>query len=249
MNPDCKLDLDLDVELTEFDLPEPIPGFALDFAEDAAAIGTETLMIRRYPRPRPALVRYERAVDLVRALPDLEPGATVHAIVSGNFIFGDFLEAFLVEKNLHADEMLIATLSLGQENVDSLVNLVKGGYLGRLGLITSDYWYAHERRKAGGVPYIMRHLGNWELFSFAAAGVHTKVTLIRAADAYLVLHGSANLRSSRNLEQFCIDNCPALYNFHRTWMEKIIQSFSPKNPTQRGDELWQTLQGPQKKAD
>lgn len=141
--------LDIDEELLEFDLDQEIDGFADTAAPSTTALATSTVRVRRYPRPAPHLVRYERAAELARGFPDLAEGEAMFALVSGNFIFGDFVEALLVEKNWYAEQLLIATLSLGKENVDSLRNLQEGGYVGRLGLVVSDFWYAHERRAAG----------------------------------------------------------------------------------------------------
>lgn len=228
-------------DLTPFDLPEEIEGFDLQLAPDTDAIKTESVKIRRYPRPAPSAVRYERAKEMAESLPDIAEGETVFALVSGNFIFGDLLEALMVNRNWYAEEMIVATLSLGQENVDSLANLVNGGYVGWLGLIVSDFWYAHERRAAGGVPYIEKTLGG-PSFTFAAAGLHTKITCIRTScGRHLVLHGSANMRSSRNLEQVVIENNAALYEFNSRWMHHLLDAFSTTKKSNRGKKLWQSL--------
>lgn len=240
--------LDFDVELMEFDQPVEIAGFDLDWAGPSSAIDTDMTIIKRYPRPR--TVKYEYSADMVKKMPDMQEGEALYAIVSGNFIFGDFIESYLVENNFMAEELHIATLSLSQDNVDSLRNIRQGGYVQDMSLIVSDYWYAHERRKKGGVPYIMEKLGAEGRFSFAAAGLHTKVTLIKTTcGRYMVLHGSANLRSSRNVEQFCVENNRELYLFNRLWMGKIMDNFKINKKTSRGGQLWQTVQEPIKKQD
>ncbi|NCD25744.1 MAG: hypothetical protein EOL86_09160 [Deltaproteobacteria bacterium] len=242
MNP-----LDLADDLLDFDLDQEIPGFDLIHADISDALQTETVRIRRYPRPEPQLVRYERAADMVAALPNLAEGEAVFALVSGNFIFGDLIEALMVDRNWYAEELLVATLSLSKENVDSLRNLQTGGYVRRLGLVVSDFWYAHERRPAGGVPYIESTLGQDQDFLFAAAGIHTKTTCIRTdCGRSLVLHGSANLRSSRNVEQVMVDASAPLYEFNAAWINRILADFSANPKSKRGDILWQTLPEPTK---
>lgn len=236
-----------DLELLEFDIPEAIDGFALDFASPSVAIETDLTVIKRYPRP--TTVKYEFAVSLASKMPRLQEGEALYAVVSWNFIFGDWIEAYLVENDLFAEELHIATLSLGQNNVDSLANLRHGGFVDDMRLIVSDFWYAHERRKEGGVPYIMDKLGG-DRFSFAAAGLHTKITLIKTTCGLnLVCHGSANLRSSRNLEQICIENNRELYQFNQSWMNRIMDNFQINNKNQRGNELWQTVTEPTKNQD
>lgn len=237
-------------ELLEFDLDQEIEGFTLESGPEEVAVPTSSVFVRRYPRPAPWTVQYERAADMAAALPDLAEGEGMFALVSGNFIFGDLIEAILVEKNWYADQLLLATLSLGKENVDSLRNLQVGGYVGRMGLIVSDFWFAHERRQAGGVPYIEKTLGADENFCFAAAGLHTKITCIHTScGRSLVLHGSANLRSSRNLEQVMVDRSEALHEFNAAWMLHILAEFSANQKTKRGDALWQSLPEQAKRAD
>lgn len=242
-------DFDLKIDLTTFDLDLDADldlAFGLEECDDSLSAVETAIHVSRYPRHKPHLVKYERAAELAAMIPELDEGMRVAAIVSGNFIFGDFIEAYMVQTNYFAEEILVATLSLGKENVDSLHNLVQGGFCDDLALIVSDYWYAHERRKEGGVPYILETLGQSEKFRLAAAGLHTKVTLIRTScGKHIVMHGSANLRSSRNLEQFVIENDPDLYAFHRAWMEQILGQFQAKS--KRGDQLWQLLTGQTKK--
>jgi hypothetical protein len=40
------------------------------------------------------------------------------------------------------------------------------------------------------------------------------------------MHGSANLRSSNNLEQFEFEESEELYNFNRKYFEDIIEQYS-----------------------
>jgi len=223
------------------DLEISMEGFNLPDLGSSTPVETDFVMVNRYPRHHPRLVKYERAVDLAAKIPDLIEGDACYAIVSGNFIFGDFIEAVMVEKNWIATEMIVATLSLGKENVDSLHNLQKGGYVEKMGLIVSDYWYSHERRPLGGVPYIVATLGREE-FTFAAAGLHTKVTLIKTdCGKHIVMHGSANLRSSRNIEQVMIENNQTLYEFNRAWTTALLERFQATHKSLRGNTLWQTI--------
>ncbi len=83
----------------------------------------------------PVLVRYEHAEQLARDLgPLAEVGARAHAVVSGNFIFGDFIEAWICEHDWTVPNLHIGTLSLSAENIDSLANLLIGEWVQRLHL-------------------------------------------------------------------------------------------------------------------
>ena len=235
-------ELNIADEQLDFDLDCDIPGFELEAAELSVAINTDFVKIRRYPRVSPAGVLYERAVDLVKNMPDLQENDAIFCIVTGNFIFGDMLEALMVEKNWYAEEIFIATLSMSQENADSLANIFHGDYAREINLIVSDFWYAHERYKGGGIEYINQLRKEYN-FSISVAGLHTKIILIKTeCGKHLVLHGSANLRSSRNLEQFSIENSKNLYEFNRAWMNKLVKEFKVSRKSLRGENLWQVLQ-------
>lgn len=242
MNIELELDFEdlQDIDLSDMDLD--IDGFDIADQDSSIVVLSDSICVKRYPRPNPLTVKYEKAAELAASFPDLSDGEALYSMLSGNFIFGDFIEALMVEKNWYAEELIIATLSLSRENVDSLKNLQEGGYVKELSLIVSDFWYSHERRHNGGVPYILDVLGG-ESFTLAAAGLHTKVTLIKTdCGQNLIMHGSANLRSSRNLEQFMVENNRSLYDFNASWTKKILSGFSVTKKKLRGDALWQVLQ-------
>ena len=63
--------------------------------------------------------------------------------------------------------MIISTLSLSQNNVDSLVNLFEGNYIDSLDLIISDHFFQHE--KSALLPYIYEKLDVKNRFQLSAA--------------------------------------------------------------------------------
>lgn len=79
----------------------------------------------RYTKPKvytvaEKYVMYDNAAKLARDLRIDSSHQRAHCIVHGNFIFGDFIEAYLVENKARVKEMTISTLSLNQNNVDSI---------------------------------------------------------------------------------------------------------------------------------
>jgi hypothetical protein len=121
-------------------------------------------------------VLYENARKLAHELKPIKQGMRCDAFISGSFIYGDFIEAFMLENQAHTSEMTISTLSLSQDNIDSLEGLMTHGYIDKLNLIISVYFWAHERNAL--LPYIYKHLDigqektvqadvfNWRLQAF-----------------------------------------------------------------------------------
>ena len=221
-----------------FAVPDFDPA-VFDFVATEQAAATEET---RYIKPKifqPVSedgVCYENARDLARDI-KLDFGERTDVFVSGNFIFGDFLEAYLVEHHVKCRKLLISTLSLNQNNTDSLAALLRHGYIDRLDLIVSAYFYGMERHSL--VPYIYRKLDVDDRFQLAVAGVHTKTAQFETAGGRkIVMHGSANLRSSGNIEQFTIEENPVIYDFYDEHLSRIVDTYKTINKPVRHDELW-----------
>lgn len=202
-------------------------------------------METRYMKPylpdtfRQEDILYENALTLAKHL-TLEKGQMANVIVSGAFIFGDFIEAYITHHMAKVKRMTISTLSLSQENVDSLQNLLDNGYLDHLDLIISAYFYAHERHAL--VPYLYEHLDHQNRFQLSVCGSHMKTVHFETTGGKkIVIHGSANLRSSANIEQFTIEENPALFDFYEEVTRKIIDKFKTINKPIRGQPLWDTI--------
>jgi hypothetical protein len=184
-------------------------------------------------------IKYSYAVDLARDL-KLEPGGRANVIVNGCFVFGDFIEAYIKTHNIKVNKLTITTLSMSQENIDSLRNLLTGGYVDQLNLITSHYWFSHEKYQL--VPYLYKQLDFENKFQLAICGAHTKTCIFDTLGGKkIVIHGSANLRSSANVEQFTIEDNPELFDFYDEYQTRIIDKFKTINKAVRGVEHWNLI--------
>ncbi len=184
-------------------------------------------------------MRYDNAVKLAKDL-YLDKGERYDCLVSGNFIFGDLIEAYLVQHRAKALKMTISTLSLSQNNVDSLANLLNAGYVDELQLIVSTYFYGNEVNSL--IPYIYKNLDTGGKFQLAIAGTHTKTAQFETLGGRkIVMHGSANLRSSGNIEQFTIEENAELYDFYDDIFSKIAEKYATIQKMVRGSALWDTV--------
>jgi hypothetical protein len=197
----------------------------------------------RYTKPKiypmkQEFITYDNAEKLAREL-TVNKGERADVFVSGSFIFGDFLEAYIVQRNAKCLKMTVTTLSLSQENVDSLYNLVGKNYVDELNLIVSAYFFAHERHSL--IPYIYEKLDIDNKFQLAVASIHTKTAQFETLGGRkIVIHGSANLRSSANIEQFTIEENEELYTFYDEHFGNIIARYATINKKKpiRDSELW-----------
>jgi len=56
-----------------------------------------------------------------------------------------------------------------------------------------------------------------------------------------VMHGSANRRSSGNIEQFTMEDNEELYNFYDEVFVSILERYRTINKQLRGNELWDCM--------
>lgn len=209
------------VEIPEFDTAEFLDGdsTALEFNIGDFTLSDKPNPARtRYIKPtfskKPVTVDYKNAANLAKSI-KLYPGEQIHGLVRGDFIFGDFIEALLVEKNVKAKNAYISTLSMSQNNIDSLRLLLDTGKIEKLTLMISNYFYSHEKNNL--IRYLLAELDIDNRFEVLVCRNHTKITLLEISNLRLIISGSSNLRSSQSIEQFCLQESPELFDFYRTF--------------------------------
>ncbi len=215
------------------------------FTLDLSVAGSmESRYVKPYyvPELREEYLKYENAEALAAAL-QITPGSRHYVIVDGSFYFGDFIEALFVSKDYGTPELIVATLSLNENNVDSLANLLDGGYAQKLTLVVSAYFYGHERSNL--VEYMYEELDKGDRFQLVVAGTHCKLCLFETDTGLkIVMHGSANLRSSSNMEQLMIEENADLYAFNKDFLDGIKSRYATIDHSirrMRGKQLWQAV--------
>jgi hypothetical protein len=184
-------------------------------------------------------LKYDRAADLAKAV-NVSENERAFVVVNGSFYFGDFIEALIVEHSYYVKELTISTLSMCQNNVDSLHLLMEEKYVNKVNLIVSDYFYSHERRSL--IPYLYQRLDINNRFQLAVAGTHCKMCLIETyCGKQIVMHGSANMRSSGNIEQFVIEESKDLYKFNYEYQRAILDHYQTIQKPIRHKKLWNLI--------
>ena len=209
-----------------------------DFEDIDIDIFNETRYnITRPKRQRMKNVAFKNAKKFANEIL-VEKDSRIYALIDGSFIFGDWIEAFLV-KNRKCAKITLSTLSLSQENIDSFINLINAGYISELNIIVSDYFFANEKHNL--VQYMYKYLDIDDIFQLSVCRTHTKITLIEFEDYKYVVSGSANLRSSDNLEQISIEENAELYDFNLKIHQEIAKEFKTINKSIKTKRLWQVV--------
>ena len=226
------LDIDIDNIIDDDDDDDDDVDFELDFdLDDFTTSIMEEESPTRILKPRIDTnairhhVTFSNAEEFADAI-DLQPGARTFAWLNGNFVFGDILEALAMKRNVLPKRIYISTLSISQENIDSLHNIVTHtpGFE-KLYMLVSGYFYSHE--KFGLVPYLYDQLDVGNKTQIAFGNYHGKIMAVETqVGNTFVLHGSANMRSSNSIEQIMFEcNDDELFQFNADIIGELCDRF------------------------
>jgi hypothetical protein len=225
-----KIDLSADFDLDELEIgeisttpndqtpttPQPPAGmfslsknhFLRQFHESKAKDKTNRRGVKRFIHP-------ENARGLLPYLPD--QGDTTHAIVRGDFVLGEIIPVIL--RNKPADCVAIATLGMSEANAKMLAGLRDRGMIRELHLVVSHYFASVDATST--FAKVCQIIGP---HAPTVTRSHAKVIIIIQPPNFYTVAGSANLRSSDNIEQFAIWNDPEVADFHLNWMKELIKN-------------------------
>lgn len=148
-----------------------------------------------------------------------EQNETAFFLMNGNCQFVDYISEF-VKAIKRVDEIYLTTLSLNEHTFNSLdlilPNLQKH-------ILVSSYFLATDKN---GTLEKMKDKNRLEKYEIGFFRNHTKMVLIRSGKNFFVFTGSANLRSSGTIEQFCIFNQREIYNFNKAWIQFLIDKYN-----------------------
>ena len=218
---------DLNIDFNDFDFED---SFEVDSNFETRYIKPKKIKDRESCH-----IKYQNAEKLAKDI-KISKGERYFVIVDGSFIYGDFIEAFVIENKLHVKSMTISTLSFSQDNIDSLANLLNWEYCDELNLIVSSYFFSHEKRTL--IPYAYKTLDKKNKFQLAVSDFHTKICIFETINnEFFVIHGSANLRSCDAIEQICIEENKELYDFNNEIHNTVIEKYKTINKPVRRAQL------------
>jgi hypothetical protein len=153
----------------------------------------------------------QAAAEALDVLPG--EGESLHAVMSGYYDLMHLLIVLLGRFASPCVTMRIATLSLSARNVQEMVALFDMGKVKQLDVLTSDFFRRHDDDIFAELCQEFQARGQ----RVAAARSHCKVVTMLLEDGRgYALEGSANLRTNRNQEQFCLSRDPELHAWYDT---------------------------------
>ena len=207
---DITLDTDLDAVASALDRDPPSAEFAL--AANRVHAHKAKAELRATRRGIKSLIKPENATALLPHLP-AGPGDRTHAVLRGDFVLCDLIPAIIAERG-RCERLHIATLGMSSANADSLLALG----IPHITILCSLY-FAKVDRDTVYREVAAKLAGRARLI---VARNHAKVICLPTCTGdHFVIEGSANLRSSDNIEQITILNDAELLAFHVEWIEHL----------------------------
>lgn len=216
---------------TENDWTSALPSIDLDglqpvFNELAGEEKNAAIQLRgdrrfsRQPTKR-TLVDARRVANAARHLQRLpDPGESIHMVVAGEYSLFDVIGATLqLAAPATISYLAIATLGFSRANLEQLLALIDADEVTRLDFLFSVYFKSNEWEICERLAHELTRRGQRAL----AMRSHAKILLLLLSDGRaFTVESSANLRSSRNVEQAVLTQDRPLLDFHRSWLNEIF---------------------------
>jgi len=199
----------------EAETDEPSHNFGDGVADDFIKIQNDQISTHE--------VAYENAKTLAQAI-DMKKGECVAVNLTGRFIFGDFIGAFIQEHYLKVKHLTISSLAGNIQVYGLILALLERGWVDQIDMFLSEYTIAMDRKHSpDAVVFLIaatkKHPGKFNIFT---GRIHSKIVLIETEKGGKVtMHGSANLRSSQSIEQLVIQENAQLYDFFFKYLQTL----------------------------
>jgi hypothetical protein len=165
------------------------------------------------------LIKPENAKPVFDALP-WHDGDSMHAVIKGDFVLCDLIPFVFSKKKIK--HLTITSLGMSESNSRDLESWIVKGHILSMSVLLSHFFASVDRSdkwltcKGCLLPHGV---------NIGMARIHTKIILFDFFDdsCPLVIEGSANLRSSANVEQIACFADRELYEFHKAWIDEVIE--------------------------
>lgn len=118
---------------------------------------------------------------------------------------------FVIRETGRIDELILATYSINNRIINSLIRLIDKNLIGSIDIIISD----SIRSRLPKVNDHLVELSETRPVRIRYAWTHAKITLIRAGDHNLSIEGSGNWGENAQHEQYIIVNSPKVFEFRK----------------------------------
>lgn len=197
---DLELDLDIDLNL-KLENTEPIKKKSLK----------RTIKNREFK----FIKKKEILQEVIKSIP--KKNESIHCVSDGKFDFFSIIP-LLLDILINFEEIYVSTWTMNRQNIIELINFFDEEKIKKISVLTGLYF---KRRETAVYAKLLLELSkrNQKIVSFKN---HAKIILIKKHKEHIIIEGSANLTANPRTEQFVMSNDINLYNFHKGWMDGML---------------------------
>lgn len=145
--------------------------------------------------------------------------------LTGRFVFADFITFLIRVNKLDVEELTITSLSGSEQIFLMFEGLIENCGVKKVNLLLSKYYLRTEKIKHTNTVNCLEQIcqRKKEQFNVFYADLHAKNCLIRTKNGgFVSILGSANLKSSKNIEQMQIFENKQIYDFNYNFFKNLI---------------------------
>lgn len=125
----------------------------------------------------------------------------------------------------HIDELYIAIYRINEATVDALTQLIDEGHIIKANFVISNFFRESKKAEAFAEKLYDFSKNHSDICKVAFVHTHCKICCIRQKDNFYILEGSGNMSDNARIEQYRYENNELVYNFHKQWMDDILDKF------------------------
>ena len=160
-------------------------------------------------------LKKEKAIEVLNELP--EPGGSIHIISNGSFDYFNLIPLAIALLKQPGD-FYFSTRTLNNQNTEYILKLYDDGYVKSINCLVGLYF---KKRETAVFNLLYDGIKQRKQKIFCNEN-HSKVTLLENGTDFITIQGSANFTANPRIEQFSIHNSKQLFDFHKQWMDEIL---------------------------
>lgn len=160
--------------------------------------------------------RREKAESVLTRLP--QNGEIMHIVSNGSFDYFAFVPIAIDLLGGKVESLWASTWTMNGTNVNELLELIDASKISECAMFTGLYFKHRESSVYAKLTEGLQARGQ----RIKSSKNHTKVTLIRQSNNYICMQSSANFTANPRMEQTVIFNDKHVYDFHKQWMDEIL---------------------------
>lgn len=139
--------------------------------------------------------------------------------------FNSYALILSVLKDTDIEDLWLSFYSINTPTAESLINLIEKRRIHRANLIMSVFFIA-KKTPPKSIMTLKRFSETNPNIRVAFVYNHSKVCAMRTSDGnHYVFEGSGNCTDNARIEQFVYENNRQTYEFHSSWMERLIEEY------------------------